>query len=527
MALSFTFIPLYFGRTFVAGPTQGSFNSIDMDDALTRLCASSYFDPLEPFGAGAMSIHNPGEVAPMDWPATWSVDPKQGFTNDDIANFIRGELDAGRAPRPASFVNTPAYLVFIRHGAFSRDHDGAVGYHYSFRYHDQDLTCAWIMQGDDIDGTTPIASHEMVEIVSSALGFGERGDPCGPANARINGVLAAAYVSATHTCIVPNAYSKPLGSVVWMAWKGVGEDPGIYYTWLNGSWQQQLNVPRVGTSDSPALTPHEDTLWMAWKGEGADQAIYWSTLNDSGWEAQHAVPGVATSSHPALASLGGVLYLAWKGAAGDDGIWWTSWLGDRWDAQRHIPGRATSTGVNLFSSGTQLHMAWKGQGDDVGIFTATFDARTHSWSAQANVPGVGTSDTPVMAGEPTFVGEPDRILLAWKGVPGDERVFQSMGSSGAWSAQTEQPAIHTTSHPALIGNGAGSMWQAWRDADGRIMWSEGDEGFTWSTAQTVAGVGSSHAPALSLFAGGPRRDPRMRRPRKPPEDKRLQPLRHP
>jgi hypothetical protein len=498
MAQDFIFVPIYYGRSFVPGPGQGSFTWLNMDGSLVELSNSTYFDGLIPFGLGTVAITSSRDVAPTDPPASWT-DANRGFTNDDVARFIVSELDAGRVPTPDDFEIPPAYVVFLKQGCFSKDHGDDVGYHYSLTYKGQQVACAWVMQGNDLDGTTPIASHELVEIISSTFGYGERADPCNHQNARINGVLAEAYESAAHTCVVPHVVSNPLGGVAWMAWKGIDGDTGIYYSWLNSDWQRQIRVPGVGTSDSPAICAHDRTVFMAWKGIPGDSGIWMSQLTDIGWALQQPVAGVGTSSHPALTSFGGVLYMAWKGADDDEGIWWTHWIGDHFAPQQNIPGRATSTGVDLFAE-AQLHMAWKGAGNDTGIYAATLDPATGAWSGQSKVPGVGTSDSPSMAAEPSFIGDPDKVLMTWKGIPGDGGIYQAIVTGDAWSPQEHENGVGTGSHPALVGSGGGAMWRAWKgvDGDSAIWWSQGDEGITWTPQQPVPGVGTSHGPALTL-----------------------------
>jgi len=59
---------------------------------------------------------------------------------------------------------------------------------------------------------------------------------------------------------------------------------------------------------------------------------------------------------------------------------------------------------------------------DGGRYTLTFDAHNRSWSPEQQGVGTGTSNGPALA------AVNDRLYAAWKGVPGDNRMF--------WSAAT-------------------------------------------------------------------------------------------
>ena len=92
-----------------------------------------------------------------------------------------------------------------------------------------------------------------------------------------------------------------------MAWKGMGDDPKIYWNRLQGStWSAQQTVPGVGTSVDPALAPIPGTagnVYLAWRGQGDDQKIYWSRFDGTAWSTQKVVPDVATGGRLALADF--------------------------------------------------------------------------------------------------------------------------------------------------------------------------------------------------------------------------------
>jgi hypothetical protein len=86
-------------------------------------------------------------------------------------------------------------------------------------------------------------------------------------------------------------------------------------------------VPHVGTSQysqGPSLAALDGRLYMAWKGAGNDHGIYWNYREAGHWSAQHRVAGAGTSSRPSIEASNARLCLAWRGVGADDGIYWTS-----------------------------------------------------------------------------------------------------------------------------------------------------------------------------------------------------------
>lgn len=76
---------------------------------------------------------------------------------------------------------------------------------------------------------------------------------------------------------------------------------------------------------------YDGILYMAWKGIQGDEGIYWTTFDGSNWAPQQKVGGVGTSVGPALApGFDRLLYMAWKGIVGDEGIYWSTFNGTNW-----------------------------------------------------------------------------------------------------------------------------------------------------------------------------------------------------
>lgn len=115
-------------------------------------------------------------------------------------------------------------------------------------------------------------------------------------------------------------------------------------------WDPQQNVLGTGSAHGPALAVFQNSLYMAWRGIPGDQGIYYSSKPDltTPWATQSTVPGVGTSQSPGLAALSRRLYLVWKGADSDTGIWWSSSLdGKAWDPQQNVPNVGTGSGPAL------------------------------------------------------------------------------------------------------------------------------------------------------------------------------------
>jgi hypothetical protein len=234
---------------------------------------------------------------------------------------------------------------------------------------------------------------------------------------------------------------------LFMAWKGIPDDQGIY--WSRGLGRQ-ANVPDVGTSQGLALAAQANQyIYMAWKGIEGDAGIYWSYNNLfhqlGGWAPQEKVAGVGTSDKPALAYHFPRLSMAWKGVRGDSGIYCSVNQGDaNWRPQNRVPNVGTSAGPALAFFGGALQMAWKGIEGDSGIYHASSTDDGLTWTPQQRIPGVGTSHSPALA---VFNG---RLFMAWKGIPGDSGLYFSSSGNGAnWDPQGNVPNVGSSAGPSL------------------------------------------------------------------------------
>ena len=129
-----------------------------------------------------------------------------------------------------------------------------------------------------------------------------------------------------------------------MAWKGIPGDTGVYLLQGTSPLPPQAKIAGIGTSARPAAAFFGKEFHVAWKGVGDDGGIYWSSFDGVSWAGQQNVGGVGTGSGPALAVFDGRLYMAWRGYGDDGGIYWSSFDGVSWAGQQNVGGVGTGSG---------------------------------------------------------------------------------------------------------------------------------------------------------------------------------------
>jgi len=269
-----------------------------------------------------------------------------------------------------------------------------------------------------------------------------------------------------------------------MAWRGVEDDDAVYWSRLEGgAWSPQERIEGIGSAHGPCLaagfmTRNDGTpvngLVMAWDGVPGDDAIYYSQSADfTAWTGQRRIDGVGTADRPALSYFNGAMRMAWRGVPGDSSIYWSSFDGVSWSPQIAIPGRGTSHGPALVALGTRLYMFWKGIDGDSRVFYSWLGDQPNSiWTAQREVTftiartqgmegvNIGSSHAP----SATVRG--DRIVLAWKGVPGDTALyFATLESDDQFSGQVRIPDVGSSHGPALT-SVDGRLHLAWKGIPG-------------------------------------------------------------
>ncbi|HVO54162.1 MAG TPA: matrixin family metalloprotease [Solirubrobacterales bacterium] len=282
-----------------------------------------------------------------------------------------------------------------------------------------------------------------------------------------------------------------IDTVPQMVWKGAKEDPGIYWAeFVDGQWTPQSRVPGVGCSYSPALTevplptaPGDETgLLMAWKGVGDDQGLYWTRKLSDGWEEQRPIPNVGSSRAPTLANLNGQVYMAWKGIDGDSDLWGAQFdeTTETWMPQERIAAGMTSESPSLVAYGESLYMFWKGvRGDFGGYYSHLDTGEVHPLWRPAKPITYGTFNA--KGGESNAIGTTgaiaattrgDSIMIAWKGAEGDASIYFSLFRDDTFSGQVTIPGAGTSVGPSVARVGNATL-MAWKGVEGdrTIYWS--------------------------------------------------------
>jgi hypothetical protein len=331
-------------------------------------------------------------------------------------------------------------------------------------------------------------------------------------------------------------------SALYAAWKGAS-DSGIWWaTSTDGvNWSGQNQVPRAWTSHGPALVVFERRLYMFWKGQEDDTGIYWSVTDGKSWASPQEAPTpldnldrFETSESPAAAVFDGRLQLFWKGA-NDLAIWHAEassfmvdgHIGLHWLNEEGLgvvePGTGGSLDITRNSpavlAAQRLYLAGQNAHDD-GIFLWSHPPG-QGWdldSGWGGVPGAGTSNGPALAlNATTFVGEPDKLLLFWKGKATDQGIWHAASSDAGqnWTSQKRVPNVATSHRPALAVRGE-RVYVIWKGAsnDGGLYWAyfspfNEPDTTVWLDPMTddpvrpgdrnIPNVGTSHRPALTVF----------------------------
>ncbi|MFD7909072.1 matrixin family metalloprotease, partial [Kitasatospora sp. NPDC059747] len=244
-----------------------------------------------------------------------------------------------------------------------------------------------------------------------------------------------------------------------------------------------------------------------------------SLHNLYGWVPQPALSDRGTSDRPALAVAGQVgltfsdqtMHMAWRGVDGDDSLYESTLEGTVWSPQRPITGpfgSAYSPALTSVAAGTPpstgLMMAWRGVPGDDSIYYSTKDGS--DWATPSNIPDIGSNDRPALA---NF----EVPHMAWQGISGDDTIYWSRFVSGAWESQRHVGEVGTFSGPALavLGSRLYMFWRGVHD-DTRIYYSSLGAGATEWEPQKIAsfvmsdaggGGGISQVPVEIHAADGP------------------------
>jgi hypothetical protein len=271
---------------------------------------------------------------------------------------------------------------------------------------------------------------------------------------------------------------------LFMAWKGVEGDSGIYWAWMeNGAWTDQRKIEGVGSSHAPALASYtlpgggvSTGLFLAWKGIHDDQSIYFSQnadLSSDGWAPQEKIGGVGTAQHPALAEFDGAMWMVWRGVDGDHGLYWSRYWDGTWQPQAKMPNVGSTAGPAMAVCDGRLLLFWKGVSDDSNVYHSSIGPGPDAaWEPQDQVAylnikgdqrtGIGSSNGPAVA---VF---DQAMLLCWKGVENDSSLYFGVLEGGEYDAQVRLRGTGTSAGAAAIRVGSSILlcWKGIEDDSG-------------------------------------------------------------
>ena len=145
----------------------------------------------------------------------------------------------------------------------------------------------------------------------------------------------------------------------------------------------------------------------------------------------------------------------------------------------------------LALSGGKLVMAWKGIERDDRVFYSSFNGA--NWAPQQQVPAIATSGGVALA---VFNG---KLYMAWKGGQADQGIWWSVFNGSSWAPQQLVAGLGTSTGPRLaVSNG--KLVMAWKGVEGdqRLFWSSFN-GTSWAPQQMMPNVASSVGPALAVY----------------------------
>jgi hypothetical protein len=180
------------------------------------------------------------------------------------------------------------------------------------------------------------------------------------------------------------------------------DEPGLKMMWaeyVDGTWRypfrEDLDVEAelefvFTNSVSGVSYEHLDGLAIAWQnimgpegGQQVDNFARFQILTNGTWGSDD-VNGAVVGDMPALTSDGNVLHLAWRDT--DEGnIWWAYSAGGSWVGHQKLTDRATSATPALAAIGMgDVVMVWKGVAGDPRMWWSRL--RDNVWSPQQPFP---------------------------------------------------------------------------------------------------------------------------------------------
>lgn len=273
---------------------------------------------------------------------------------------------------------------------------------------------------------------------------------------------------------------------IFAVWRGTGTDSSNYWTTFeNNQWVSPQKIPLANTTWKPSLAGRfssvdgNDYVVAAWKSTG-DESIWYSTLQlgSDSWQEPKVIPGIFSAFGPSLASDDDIetnhVYAVWRGSFNDQTLWWSRFDGDNWIPQQHIPGFLSSIGPSVVWWQGVLFAAWKGMDKDEKLWYSSWDGK--NWAPQKVVQKgnsvFGTSVGPSLI-LIAFGDQELRPLAAWKGTDNDEKIWYSYYSPNGWTMQQYIPHVGSSVRPSMASITVENIILAWKGVvgDTRLWWT--------------------------------------------------------
>ena len=151
----------------------------------------------------------------------------------------------------------------------------------------------------------------------------------------------------------------------------------------------------------------------------------------------------------------------------------------------------------LASTGGYLYAAWKGEPGDDRLFYSRWNG-SGKW-APASPMASGTVGGNTSAG-PSLGVLGTSLYAAWKGEWSDPRLFFAKFNGTTWENQIQIPNAYSDVGPALCALSSTQLVAAWKSIDQSIYYAIYN-GSHWTTPSQIPGVASSVGPSLALYGG--------------------------
>jgi hypothetical protein len=200
---------VYWGTAWTATAPPPTPTSGQVTSAVRRMLASAYMTGLREYrGIGRGFLRGSTVIT--------SSNPPNNFTDNQVWNFINGQITAGVLPAP-DVDNQTLYIVVMPRGVSSSSAT-FVGEHTYRTRGGQRVPFAWITNNGSLNSVTRIISHEIVEAATdpegtaitgvagtcSGSGWCEIGDICSSTQVRDGVTVQSFWSDDAGACVVPD-----------------------------------------------------------------------------------------------------------------------------------------------------------------------------------------------------------------------------------------------------------------------------------------------------------------------------------